>query len=283
MSDNNATDEAPASVHRSHVGKYLGQFRPRFSRLHEDQDLYWVVPFHVDYFVGVVGPRFAGKKTVMNYLAQRHGFRTYSLSDVLRRHATERGISWGSRSAMQDFGDELRFDLRDPGFLMRETIREIRQDHLSRRDTGRPIRVAVGGFKNQEEFALFQKLQRIEILGVSADEKTRFDRASRTGILERELAAVEQRDGQEAGTLPRDENSFRRYLDERDWKGARSRTKGGTEYGQAVGKIIRAATTHARASGLGAILGNDGDLRTLFEEIDRHVATFERRYRENHL
>ena len=109
--------------------RYRGQFRPEFSRLHRDGDLFWVVPFPIRYAVGVTGERLAGKSAALAYLTEKRGFRLYSLATELRAIALHRGIPLEPRSWLQDLGDEVRAEHDDPAFLARLTLRRIRRDH----------------------------------------------------------------------------------------------------------------------------------------------------------
>src|SRR4051794_27116556 len=87
--------------------RYKGQFRPEFSRLHRDKDLFWVVPFSVRYVVAVTGERFAGKSACLSYLSEKRAFRIYSLANVLREIAIKRGMPIEPRTQLQDLGDEV--------------------------------------------------------------------------------------------------------------------------------------------------------------------------------
>src|SRR4051794_949744 len=108
--------------------RYMGQFRPEFSRIHADRDLFWIVPFGVPRIVGLTGERFAGVTTALAYLEERHGFRVYTLGGELRRVAEERGAPVRGRRYLQDFGDQLRFENFDAAVLARRVLRRIRRD-----------------------------------------------------------------------------------------------------------------------------------------------------------
>src|SRR4051794_22456679 len=91
----------------SRRGRYLGQFRPEYSRLHQDHDLFWVVPFRVRYILAVLGRRYAGTSSVLTYLGEKRNFETYTLTNTLRELALSRGIPLEPRSSLQDFGNQV--------------------------------------------------------------------------------------------------------------------------------------------------------------------------------
>jgi hypothetical protein len=236
--------------------RYQGQFRPEYSRLHQDRDLIWVVPFPVHYMVGVVGYRFVGKSTVLSYLNEKHGFRLYNLSSSLRAIAAERGIPLEPRSRLQDLGDEVRAEARDGAVLARGLLRSIRADLLSLPPGQPPPRIAVGGFKHPEEVSAFEQLQRFKLIAVEANEETRFKRAFDSGILAEELSAFP---GPPEPTL----KSFRDRIESRDQRGGDNPWTRG--YGQAVEAVMGNVTEP------GARIVNQGELSQLHAKVKDRV------------
>ncbi len=237
--------------------RYRGQFRPEYSRIHEDRDLFWVVPFPVRYMVGVIGLRFAGKSTVLSHLAEKHGFVVYNLSGVLRELAAVRGVPLEPRAKLQDLGDEVRAERRDGGYLARLALRRIRADFLTHRPLARPApRIVVGGFKHPEEVEVFEKTARFQILAVDATDDTRFGRAEGSGLLKSELAAFP---GPPEPTI----DNFRRYIDARDRRGRDHPWTAG--YGQAVDEVM------AKAPESDAHVTNDGTLADLQTRVSACV------------
>lgn len=191
-------------------GRYDGQFRPAFSRLHEDRDLLWVTPIGVRYVVGVVGYRCAGKSAVLSYLADKHNFDVYTLSALVREAAERRGLPTDKREILQRLGDELRAQQRKPGtsgygdgaYLARLLLRRIHlRYHTHRARPGPGQRVAISGFKHPEELEALSSLRNFTVFLVDADGSSddvangtgldaRARRAYRTGILSRELMGL---------------------------------------------------------------------------------------------
>jgi dephospho-CoA kinase len=203
----------PEDPHRdSGTMRYIGQFRPEYSRLHRDRDLLWVVPFGVRYVTAITGERFAGKSVVLNYLTEKKGFRVYSLANELRRIAVRRGLPLDPRGVLQDLGDEIRAENNDPAYLARLTLRRIHRDHQSTQRLSSPRRVAVAGFKRPEEIDVFEKLGNFRQLNIYAPLPVRFKRANRSGLLARELSHLRPRP-----LLT--EETFERYIDQRDLSG----------------------------------------------------------------
>jgi len=241
-----------------------GHFRPQFSRLHEDRDLFWVVPFPVRYMVGVIGLRFAGKSAVLSHLNEKHGFRVYNLSSALREIAAQREVPLEPRARLQELGDELRAENGDAGYLARVTLRRIRADLLGHSPAPVPARIAIGGFKHPAEIDVFTHLRSFQLMYVKADERFRFDQAERSGVLQTELSAFP---GQPAATI----ESFRRHIDRRDRHFDESPWTAG--YGQQVDGVIELATNPDDE------IENSGTLAELLAHASNRVAVLDAKFR----
>lgn len=182
-------------------GRYHGQFRAEFSRLHLDPDLLWVTPLRVRYIVGIVGFRGVGKTSVLSYLSEKKGFEVYSLSTFVRREAERRGVPLDLRDLLQDIGDEMRSEHGHPGdpreqrgdgaYLARLVLRRIHARHHTHHAAAEgAARVALAGFKHPDEVSLLRRMENFQTLLVSSDDQVRADRALDTGLLPRELEAL---------------------------------------------------------------------------------------------
>jgi dephospho-CoA kinase len=248
---------------RSGNARYRGQFRPQFSRLHHDRDLFWVVPFPIRYVMAVTGERFSGKTTALTYLSEKKGFEVYSLATDLREMAGHRGVPLEPRTQLQDFGDELRAEYDDPGILGRIMMRRIHREHLSHRPMAEPTRrIAVGGFKRPEELEIFERTPSFVQIAVQCDSALRFKRSQQSGVLGRELSHL---------TLsgPVDALAFAEHIDERDLRGRPNRWTGA--YGQRVAEVI------ARPSAIA--LSNAGNVADLYKQLDELVARYDDEFR----
>jgi len=271
--------------------RYQGQFRPKFSRIHQDPDLWWVTPMGIRYMVGVVGLRATGKSTVVAYLAEKKGFDVYSMSRIVRDEAEARGLSL-KRTTLQNLGDELRLEGLStvpedgpPGsYLARLQLRQIHQrHHFHNRRKGPKARVAVVGFKHPDELALFRQMTRFTTLLVSCSNEARARRALETGLLLRELQEANVA-MPEANALCRGrvrsqmEQLFFEHLDGRDRDG-HSYAPWAGDLGQAVGRIVQDAEAHlvdepTGAGGEAVRIINQAPFDDLHEvELFRHIDT----------
>jgi hypothetical protein len=204
--------------------RYGGQFRPEFSRLYEDDDLYWVTPFFAPRVLGVVGSRFVGVSSVIDYLVNRYGYRAYTLGSELRRIAEERGVPISHRRYLQDLGDEIRTEAGDAGYLARRVLRRIRDDYLREPPWALPHSIVIGGIKTNEELAIFSSLHNFKPVEVQMrDTKLRYRRALKWGALEEEYEADRAREVLRERTSEQrpewsalDEAGRRSYFDELD-------------------------------------------------------------------
>lgn len=242
------------------MSRYIWQFEPKYSALHEDDDLLWVVPFRIQYILGICGLRFSGKSTAVFHLVEKHRFIHHSLASTLRRLANEAGVSEEDRQGLQDFGDSMRRRHNSPSWLARQTLREIRQYQLSHRASGLPARIVVGGFKRVEELELFRAIPQFQAIGLRSSE--RYRRAADSG-----LAAWEM--GLAPGT-PVAEADIRDKLDNRDRKGRDGTGDGG--FGQSVDSVMDAL-------GEDAMIDNSGDKGALYNALDECVHALNMKYR----
>ncbi|HEV3070290.1 MAG TPA: hypothetical protein VGY76_02550 [Solirubrobacteraceae bacterium] len=242
--------------------RYDRQFRPRFSRLHLDRDLRWVVPLSVRYVVAITGERFAGKSVALAYLTEKHGFEVYSLATTLRELAVEFGVPLEPRHRLQDLGDELRTEHRDPAYLARLTLRKIHRDHLDHRARAEaPRRIAVGSFKRLEEVRLFEALDRFRQLNIFASRKVRLERALDSGIMAQELMHLSPPPALDMAT-------FKRHIERRDRMGNDNPWTDG--YGQAVAEVTSAKSAKT--------ISNRGRLADLATALDGEISDLDEQH-----
>ncbi|HEX2097260.1 MAG TPA: hypothetical protein VHF50_07830 [Solirubrobacterales bacterium] len=253
--------------------RYKHQFPPAFSRLYADKDLSWVVPLRVDYIVGVIGFRFAGKSVALNYLSEKKGFRIYSLASAVRARADESGIP-PTRPNLQDLGDDMRAETEDGSRLARLALRQIRLDQLEHNVVTPPVRIAVGGFKHPQELEAFERLTRFRAIRLHAPLPLRYERARRSGLLRRELSEI-------SPTRTPSMKSFRGLIDGRDRHGAPGRSWA-SGYEQAVDAVMATATAPVDIRNAPvrrptrSDADKDEDLISFYEQIDRAVERIER-------
>lgn len=184
------------------MARYLGQFRPEFSRVHRDPDLNWFAPFSLPYLVGVIGDRFSGKSTLMTLLAENHGFRVFTLGAQLREIAFRRGVSVRDRTALGEFAAEVRSEYNDGAVLARLLLRRIRA--YQQGEAGAlPLmdRIAIGGIKHSEELKILQRISSFTAFEVHASPELRAERAHQNGQLEALYDRLGGRGGTRYGDL----------------------------------------------------------------------------------
>lgn len=289
-------------------GRYDGQFRPAFSKLHEDRDLLWVTRLPVRYLVAVVGYRCAGKSTVVSHLSER-GFEVYTLSTLVRQIAEARGLMTSRRDVLERVGNETRMQARRPGpdggygdggYLARRVLRQIHSRH-HRHSVHRPVapRIAVTGFKHPDELRVFEHLRGFHLFVVRAVDpdgnqseetelETRAMRAFHTGVLAGALKALghetlsrQCEPGATGKTAAEIRDVFKHYLDDPDLYG-REVSEGRPELAQSAKKVVELAheysTPPARATTL--LNGDNTKLEELYDRIDDEVRQLDLRYRE---
>ena len=222
----------------------------------------WVVPFRVRYMLGVCGYRYAGKSVVLSHLVEKHGFKLYSLSTVLRRLAHGEGIGPGDREALQDYGDQCR---RKGGaaYLARLTLREIRREQLSHRPDARQTnRIAVGGFKRPEELEAFREIEQFSAIAVQVDDdELRYQRANTVGLPAGELKIPD--------SDPVSNDVIADQIDKRDRYGLGGEDVG---CGQAVEEVMELIPEEER-------IDNSSGMPALFQQVDERIKRLDMMYR----
>jgi dephospho-CoA kinase len=79
--------------------------------------------------LGITGTLAAGKDTMADYLVEKKGFQSYSLSDELRAEADRQGQG-KDRDSLYEVGRKLRAEA-GPGVLAMRVLEHIRQDGAS--------------------------------------------------------------------------------------------------------------------------------------------------------
>ncbi len=116
--------------------------------------------------IGLTGPLGSGATLISEYLARRHGFHRYSLSDIVRRESNHPTLQ-----TLQQTGNELRKE-RGADYLAVETIRQIEAD-----DPSGPI--AVDSIRNPAEVRNLGKFSNFYLLSVVSPAEVRWRRIRR--------------------------------------------------------------------------------------------------------
>jgi dephospho-CoA kinase len=138
--------------------------------------------------IGLTSRNAAGKDEVARYLAKRHGFATFSLSDVLRHVLREKGTPV-SRETLAAEGNRLRRE-KGPGALAELALLELE---------GKDKAVVIS-LRNPGEVEALRRREDFVLWGVDAPVGIRFRRAYKRGRPDDPLT-LEQFIRQEAAEL----------------------------------------------------------------------------------
>jgi dCTP deaminase len=157
-------------------GRYKFQIKPALSRLHEDTDLSWVTPMAIKYVLGVVGERYAGKSTMVDYLTTHRHFRFYRLTQFIHEEALQRGLDVEDNRILRQVGNEMR-ERDGPAILAQLAFRRIRSDLLDSDGNKRALPVVIEGFRLPEEIEVWKPIEAFRPALVSARTRVRRERA----------------------------------------------------------------------------------------------------------
>lgn len=164
-------------------GRYNLQIKPAHSRLHKDRDFVWVTPIAIRYAVGVVGERYSGKSTIVDFLVSRRHFRLYHLTQCVYDEAIRRGEDAQDRTVLREIGDSLREE-HGEAILAQRTFEKVRQELLDP-ECGRDLeRVVVTGFRHAAELKAWEALTFFRPIVVTAPVSTRRKRARHSGRID---------------------------------------------------------------------------------------------------
>ena len=167
---------------KAEKGRYVGQIKPALSRLDRDPDLSWVTPIAFKYVLGVVGERYAGKATMIDFLIVRRHFRLYRLSQFIEAEAKRRGMDWSDRRVLHEVGDEMREE-RGKAVLAQMAFREIREDLLDPDGEHSATPVLIVGFRLPEEIEAWNGVEAFRPVVVESALGRRRERAFDGGWL----------------------------------------------------------------------------------------------------
>ncbi len=119
--------------------------------------------------IGLTGKNAAGKGEAANCLKLK-GFVYYSLSDVIRDEATNRGMDH-SRENLIKLGNELRQKFK-PNYLAEQINRKIRNE-LSK---NKNLNFAIDSIRSPFEVKELRKNKGFVLVGIEAPAKLRFER-----------------------------------------------------------------------------------------------------------
>jgi len=117
-------------------------------------------------FIGVVGRIASGKEVFAEYLIQKHGFVSFSLSTILHHELKKRKVKKFTRETLQDIGDELRRRYGE-AVLAKKAVAILKKDHKQ---------FIITGIRNPAEIKFLRKLPNFILVAIKTDQKIRFKR-----------------------------------------------------------------------------------------------------------
>jgi len=137
--------------------------------------------------IGLVGPIACGKGVVVDYLKNKFGYSSFSLSSILHDELKRKGVATFSRTTLQDMGDELRKKEGD-GVLAKRAITLFRRPQGSPLQhagghTGPPLhpKIIIEGIRNRGEVEYLRTIPGFFLIAVDASPELRFQRVLKRG------------------------------------------------------------------------------------------------------
>jgi dephospho-CoA kinase len=120
--------------------------------------------------IGIVGPIACGKGIITEYLIQKYGYTSFSLSSLVHEEAKKRGITVLTRTTLQDIGDDLRKQEGD-GVLAKRAIKTLNPKHY----TLNP-KIIIEGIRNPGEVVYLRTIPGFYLIAVDAIQRIRYQR-----------------------------------------------------------------------------------------------------------
>jgi deoxycytidylate deaminase len=139
-------------------------------------------------FTGSIG---SGCTYIAKGIAHQHGFKYFSLSDILRSIAKEERQPTNTIEALQNFGNELR-NKKGKSYLVEKLIDSINEDYSEQG-------IIIDSIKNDGECQTLRQFPYFYLFSVHADENIREKRTLKAGRFKKttDFAKVDARDKEE--------------------------------------------------------------------------------------
>jgi len=119
--------------------------------------------------IGLTGTHRSGKDTVAKYLKEKHGYKTLTFSDFLKKRLRKKDMKITKMNLSKE-GDKLRED-KGRGALAEEIYKEIKRNNWEK--------IALSGFMSPEEVKYIEeKAEKFSLINVTAKPSERFKRRS---------------------------------------------------------------------------------------------------------
>lgn len=128
--------------------------------------------------IGIVGPIACGKGVVVDYLKQKQGYISFSLSSILHDELKKRGVTVFTRTTLQDLGDEMRKKDGD-GVLAKRAMYKI-QSALGGPNSNSK-KIIIEGIRNPGEVAYLRTIPGFYLIAIDARKDIRYQRILKRG------------------------------------------------------------------------------------------------------
>ncbi|HVT01157.1 MAG TPA: AAA family ATPase [Patescibacteria group bacterium] len=177
----------------------------------------------------IVGPIASGKGTVVEILKEK-GYVPYSFSDRIKEEIKSRGMEI-TRFTLNQVSNDLRQTL-GTNILAIRNAEKIDQEN--------PELVVVDGARNPEEIKFLQEKYNAKVLGLSANQETRYERLRKRGLVNENLTLEQFKE-----------------LDDRE-------NNQKDEHAQQIGESIKLANE---------VLDNNGTIEDLKKEVNDFISS----------
>ena len=131
--------------------------------------------------IGIVGPVACGKGVVVDYLIQKYGYVSFSLSSLVHDELEKRGIAVFTRATLQDIGDELRKKEGD-GVLAKRAIKKLKAESLKLKAKSSKVqKIIIEGIRNPGEVEYLRTITGFYLIAIDAQREIRYHRLLKRG------------------------------------------------------------------------------------------------------
>lgn len=159
-------------------------------------------------FLGLTGSFGSGCTTFKDVLREKYGFRSFSLSDIVRSEADKRGIDKTNRMNLQTLGDELRKEYGS-NYLATEVLKIATASNTT-------DRLVFDGLKNFGEVQDFRKYPNFYLIAVDCSKPIRWARLIKKDPVYKNLIKFEIEDDRDRDEGLENGQQVQKCVDEAD-------------------------------------------------------------------
>jgi len=126
--------------------------------------------------IGIVGPIACGKGIVVDYVKEKYGYDSFSLSSILHDELKKQGITVFTRTTLQDRGDELR-KKEGEGVLAKRAIEQLKAQSSKLKAE----KIIIEGIRNPGEVEYLRSIPGFFLIAIDAKQTIRYQRVLSRG------------------------------------------------------------------------------------------------------